>query len=260
MRIHRILALAVLLQAAATPLHAASKSNILGARTKVINGMIHFGNTLRRIIPVKADPLPDRLRYMAGNNCTFELFWSRTGASELNGLMTINTAPVRDRVAISIKAIDAQTSLLITSSGSITNFNSVDPFTRQRITSSNLSATAERARQQMRQADPNVKNPDILVGLPMLPRLVDNSGSVGSKVAVVDSASGEWAAYYYQGMVQYNGWNGALLDLIRFEDVKGKWTPIRIGFLVAEYRTMMPLVFVFENVDQMRAKVSKCDR
>jgi len=253
------LALALLLPSLISLLKPES-SNIMGARTKVVNGMIHFGSIIRRTLPVTAAPLPAPLRYAGGNNCTFELVWSRMGASELNGSMTINTAPVRDRVAISIKAIDAQTSLLITPSGKVTNFNSVDPFTRQRVTFSNLSEMAERTREKLRRMDPQGKNPDVLVGLPLLPRLVDNDGSVGSKVAVVDSTSGEWAAYYYQGMIQYKNWNGAVLDLIRVMDVKGKPTSVRLGFLVAEYRTMMPLFFVFENVDQMRARVSKCDR
>ncbi|MDB5694395.1 MAG: hypothetical protein JWO81_3458 [Alphaproteobacteria bacterium] len=258
MPFHSYLALALLLPSL-TSLLKPESSNIMGARTKVVNGMIHFGSTIRRTLPVSSAPLPAPLHYAAGNNCTFELVWSRPGASELNGPMTINTAPVRDRVAISIKAIDAQTSLLITPSGKVTNFNSVDPFTRERITSSNLSALAERTRERLRQMDPEAKNPDVLIGLPMLPRLVDNDGHVGSKVAVVDSASGEWATYYYQGMIQYKSWNGAVLDLIRVMDVKGKPTSVRLGFLVAEYRTMMPLFFVFENVDQMRVRVTQCD-
>jgi hypothetical protein len=259
MTLVRWLLLGLITQLVASPLSAAT-SNILGKRTKVVNGTVHFGSMLRSIIPVKATPLPAGLHYAGGNNCTFELFWSRTGATELNGAMTINTAQVRDRIAVSIKALDAPTSLLITANGEITNFNSVDPFTHERITFSNLAAAAEKTRERLRQMYPGVKGPDMLVGYPMLPRLVANDGTVGSKVAAIDNTQGEWAAYYYQGMTQFKGWRGVVLDLIRVMDVKGKPKPVRIGFLVAEYRTMMPLMFVYENFDQMRARVQRCDR
>jgi len=255
----RRLAFALLVPLLAGSLQA-TKTNILGTRTKVVNGMVHFGKILRSTIPVTATPLPQPLRYSGGNNCTFELFWSRTGAADLNGEMVINTAPVRDRLAISVKAGDALTSLLVTPAGNLMNFNSIDPFTHGRITLSNLSSVAEKSRERMRQIDPNVVNPDIMVGLPMLPRLVENDGSVGAKVAVLNTTQGEWASYYYQGMVQYKQWGGALLDLVRVMNIKGKPTPVRLGFLVVEYRTMMPLIFVFENADQMRAKVVRCDK
>lgn len=258
MRFGRYLLLFLFL-AVASPVEAA-KSNISGVRIKVVNGMVHFGGLLRDIIPVKAKPLPFPLRYKGGNNCTFELFWKRTGVAELKGAMTINTAPVRDRIAIAINALETQSSLLISPSGTMTNFNSVDPFTRQRVTAATLSAFAQKARQQLRKMYPDAKNEDLLVGYPMLPRLIDNDGSVGAKVAALDTVSGEWAAYYYQGMVHYNGYEGALLDLVRVIDVNGSPTSVRIGFLVAEYRTMMPLFFVFENFDQMRAHVERCDR
>lgn len=259
MPLRRHIALAVLLQATVVPSYAAT-SNIGSARAKVVNGMVQFGGVLRSTIPVTATPLPAPLHYAAGNNCTFEMVWSRTGASDLNGSMTLNTAPVRERIAISINAVGAQTSLLISPQGAVTNFNSVDPFTHERTVSANLAAMAEKARLQLQKLYPDAKNADVLLSMPMLPRLVDNDGSVGSKVAVVDSLKGEWAAYYYQGMVQYKNWNGALLDLIHVMDVNGKPTYVRMGFLVAEYRTMMPLIFVFENADRMRARVETCDR
>lgn len=258
MRLFRYLACAVVLQAAA-PLLAAT-SNIEGVRTKVVNGMKQFGGLLRSTIPVTAAPLPSMLHYAAGNNCTFEMVWGRTGASDLNGTMTLNTAKVRDRIAISINAVGAPTSLLISPDGAVTNLNSVDPFTHERTVSANLAAMAEKTRQRLREMYPAAQDADVLLGMPMLPELIANNGTVGSKVGVVRSLKGEWAAYYYQGMVQYKDWNGAVLDLIRVMNVNGKPTAVRIGFLVAEYRTMMPLIFVFENLDHMRARVERCDR
>lgn len=259
MRYISSIALVLLLTTVAGPSHAQT-SNILGKRTKIVGGMVQFGNLLRKTIAVTAAPLPAPLRYASGNNCTFELFWSRVGFADQNGAMTINTAMVRDRVAISMHTLGTQSSLLITSNGSITNFNSVDPFTRERVTASNLAAAAEKTIQELQKKHPEAKNPDFIVGLPMLPRLIDNDGSVGSKVAVVDSVRGEWAAYYYQGMVRYRNWDGAVLDLIQVVNIKGKPTNVRLGFLVAEYRTMMPLMFVFENYDRIRARVIRCDR
>ena len=239
---------------------SADKTNILGTRTKVTNGMVHFGDILRKIIPLKSVSLPAPLRYASGNNCTFDMFWKRPGAAELNGEMKINTAPVRDRIAISITGFETQSSLLISPTGTITNFNTMDPFSRQRVTAKSLPAFAEKTKALMRKLYPDATNEDMLLGYPMLPRLVDNDGSVGAKVAVLDSLNGEWAAYYYQGMTTYEGYSGALLDLVRVMNINGKPTNVRVGFLVAETHTMMPLVFVFENYDQMHGKVTRCDR
>lgn len=238
----------------------ADKTNILGTRTKVTNGMVHFGDILRKIIPLKSVPLPASLRYASGNNCTFDMFWKRPGAAELNGEIKINTAPVRDRIAISITGFETQSSLLISPMGAVTNFNTMDPFSRQRVTAKSLPAFAEKAKALMHKLYPDATNEDMLLSYPMLPRLVENDGSVGAKVAVLDSVNGEWAAYYYQGMTTYNGYSGALFDLVRIMTIDGKPTNVRVGFLVAESRTMMPLVFVFENYDQMHGKVTRCDR
>lgn len=229
-----------------------------GKKDKVVGAMVHFGNTLRKMIKPTKERLRVPLQYTAGHSCSYEFVEFRTGLSELSGTMEFKTTAVRDRIAISADAVGAKSSFLISPDGRIANFNAVDPFTKRRTTFKNFEAEAARIKEETRLAQPDSIIQDVLISPPLVPRIVANDGSVGSKVAILEGTNGEWAGYYYQGMVRYREWDAVVLDLIRQSALDGK--KYRIGFLVAEYRTMVPLMLVFENFERIRVRINSCSR
>ena len=237
---------------------ALAKKDRADSGEKIVNGMIHFGANIRKSLKPTKVPLQQPLRYQGGDTCSFEVVWSRTGATELSGAMVIKTSTVRDRVAISIDSVGGQSSLLISPEGQIRNLNSVDPFTQRRTTMNNFEVESERMKNEVRKALPGRTDADVLLGLPLFPRIIDSQLTVGSKVAVLDSTRGEWAAYHYQGMITYKDRSGALLDLIKKSASDGR--SYRIGFLVVEPTTMMPIFFIFENFDRIRTRVDFCSK
>lgn len=222
------------------------------------SGMDSVNTRLRSGLTVTPSPLSRPPTYTPAQPCTYRQVVTLVGQRPAVKSYSVGVKAVRDRLLVSFVGSGETSTALINRQGTMFDFNLVNSIDGSRWTSDNYRARAtQQAARTQAQYGPSAHSINDFTAL--YPRFILGRQQVGDVVAEVQDESGKvWASYIYRGVVQYNGNQAIVLDLMRrFESVPGN--PIlMVGFNVLDSSTMAPLVFVLDAGHKLKFERISC--
>ena len=182
--------------------------------------------------------------YRGGIYCQYHNKSASLGLPPADGVATIRTASVDDEIFLFGVGADKRSgSELITKDGHIINFN-IEEKGGERVNSENFTDVARRRLAELkattndsytRRTGKTINSWSITI-----PEFRAGRNNVGETVAEVAASDGRvWAGFIYRGIIEYNGQEAVVLDLVT--EIYDR-ANVLIGFNVVDIKSGLPFV------------------
>ena len=211
---------------------------------------------VRAQLAVRPVPLPFPITYGPVARCSYEGVETDLAGRSIFFERDISVRQVQERLLISYRQGKSDSTALISQSGELIDFNTVQLDGTQTNTETFPAYAATRSIALRRR--PHVFTHAINELKLAFPHYTSDRVRVGSVVAIVTDENGRpWAEYVYRGMVDFDGSRSAVLDLTKWLD---RSTRLTIGFNIVDLADGLPRLYVFDSnaSHSLKVKLQRC--